>query len=51
MTSILFLVTAVTLLVITAYAVELLADTYDYQMASRQQYFDNLDSLAYPDEQ
>lgn len=50
MTSFLFLVTAVTLLVIAAYAVELLADTYDYQLAARQQYLNKLDALAYPDE-
>jgi len=42
MTSFLFLVTAVTLLVITAYAVELLAETYEYQMTSHQTYLDNL---------
>ena len=44
MTSFLFLVTAVTLLVIAAYAVELLADTYDYQMSQRQNNLDNLDA-------
>ena len=45
MTAFLFTFTAVTLLVLTAYAVEQLASTYTDECEKRQQYLNKLDDL------